>query len=286
MADAADKLSKLARLKNLKSGMKAKRDVSADDDDVLTLDSVIGETEKPQAKPEAPEPPAPTKKAEPDAESLSAYFEALGIVPDSAALNGVSGGPPKPYAPPSDQYTKPKADQGREVDARDRWVDPVREDNTFLASFAGDAAPSAEEETDDADSLDSIIGSFEDDEEKAAEPEEAVTQEPPLAVPVEEPTQDVAEDPARDPDSFGNPADIEAFEREIAEAGKAASEPEETTGTDVPLTVTFDESRATLLEHVSKQMNCTIDDVVVTAIDWYLDALFGEDDPEMGAGGG
>ena len=51
------------------------------------------------------------------------------------------------------------------------------------------------------------------------------------------------------------------------------------------VSVTFDESRSTLLSHVSRQMNCSVDDVVVTALDWYLDALFGEDDQKVEATG-
>lgn len=52
---------------------------------------------------------------------------------------------------------------------------------------------------------------------------------------------------------------------------------------DDRVTLTFDESRSTLLNHVSRQMDCTVDDVVVTALDWYLDALFGEDEEAKSA---
>ena len=48
-------------------------------------------------------------------------------------------------------------------------------------------------------------------------------------------------------------------------------------------TVSFDESRSKLLEHVSRQMGCSVEDVVVTAVDWYLDALFGEDEEAKSA---
>ena len=49
------------------------------------------------------------------------------------------------------------------------------------------------------------------------------------------------------------------------------------------ISISFDESRSTLLNHVSRQMGCSVDDVVVTALDWYLDALFGEDEEAKSA---
>ena len=320
MADGADKLAKLARLKNLKSGLNAKRDMPADDGEDLTLDSVLGSGEgdapvveaparaasAPPPPDTAPPPPAPSsRKAEPEGESLSAYFEALGIVPDNAKFGAGSGGPPKPYDPPSSEYTKPrpetpKVEESREVDARDRWVDPVREDDTFLSSFAGEGTPprrvAEEPEDEDIPSLDSIIGSLDEDGDA---PDISTAEDPAEDAPPPEEDSDFvlmdAEPPdeEKEPDAFGKPVDIEAFEKEIglSDAGPASSRrkappPDGEPGSDTPLTITFDESRATLLTHVSKQMGCTIDDVVVTAIDWYLDALFGEDDPEMGAGAG
>ena len=292
MADGADRLAKLARLKSLKSGLKAKETVSAEDDGTVSLDAVLGSAtaeetssappvEAPAARESAPEASAPEpKKPEADSESLSAYFEALGIVPDSAKFANLSGAAPKPSEAPAPPVPEPKADTGREVDARDRWVDPVREDDTFLASFAGDGP--AGDEGDEADtSLDSILDSF-DDETETTVPDGV---EAPASEPVSK--TDLPEESG----GFGKPVDIEAFEKEIGlhSAGPsgddvAADDPSADAEGDTPLTITFDESRATLLEHVSKQMNCTIDDVVVTAIDWYLDALFGEDEPAMDAG--
>ncbi len=348
MADGAGKLDKLARLKNLKSGLKAKSESSGGDTEDLSLDAAFGEEEGAMVAKlgAAPNPAAgaASKKGEPDAESLSAYFEALGIVPDGAKLAGATGMPPKPYAPPSDAYTNSAEAKGRDVDERDRWPDPVREDDAFLSSFAGVAKPTenakpTEEVEDDEDlSLDSIIGSFDEDDDddpgtvkiettpvdveetRAVEDllvEEASDEElsedelsiadlmaeelsadpvPELKVPVD-PKSEL--EPEFEP--LGKPVDIEAFEKEI---GLSDSEPKSSnpvavpvgdpiSGTpgddaaaDQPLSITFDETRASLLAHVSKQMNCSIDDVVVTAIDWYLDALFGEDDPEVGADAG
>lgn len=341
MADGAGKLDKLARLKNLKSGMKAKSESSGGDREDLSLDAMLGGSNA--ADPAvAPKPvaAAPSQNIEKEGESLSAYFEALGIVPDGAKLAGATGMAPKPYAPPSEAYTHSPEEKGRDVDARDRWPDPVREDDAFLTSFAGVAKPEQpehEEKIEDDLSLESIIGSFEDDKddnaavevetapvaiEEPEKPEEIVeltiedmlaeemaaelpaktmampasSSQPPVA-PVEEPVAEF--EPEAKSDSFGQDVDIEAFEREIgladakSDLSMANIEPEPVeldtsahstdAAADQPLSITFDETRATLLAHVSKQMNCSIDDVVVTAIDWYLDALFGEDDPAMKA---
>jgi len=342
MSDGAGKLDKLARLKNLKSGLKAKSESSGDDMDDLSFDADFGETvaaapegaaRSAAAPPSDSAPPSP-EKSEPDAESLSAYFEALGIVPDGAKLAGATGMPPKPYAPPSNAYTNPAEVQGRDIDARDRWPDPVREDDAFLSSFAGVAKPEESEDEEDL-SLESIIGSFDDDDSDAVKidpipedvedttavadlpldegsDEESSEAEPSIAdLAAEElaeapvPAPEISEDPEAEPDPefepFGKAVDIEAFEKEIglSDSGpepsappvmpvdeEVSAPPVDEASTDQPLSITFDETRATLLAHVSKQMNCSIDDVVVTAIDWYLDALFGEDDPEMGAGTG
>ncbi len=337
MADGAGKLDKLARLKNLKSGFKAKTDSSGEDGEDLSLDDVLGESGSQPAKPLAAAAGSPTK-ADQDGESLSAYFEALGIVPDEAKLAGTTGMPAKAAPLPSaDEAVKPEQEKGREVDARDRWADPVREDDAFLSSFAGNATTEASREDDEELTLDSIIGSFDEDEdgaedasgdvraeaestpvlEKETVSEPVLTEEPKtegltpdeLSVanllaeemalelppsPAPEPVVDPVADLLGDEEAFGKPIDIEAFEKEIGvsatdpdtpePAAPPASEADADKDADVPLSITFDETRATLLSHVSKQMNCSIDDVVVTAVDWYLDALFGEDDPEMGAG--
>lgn len=283
MADGADdqgKLSKLARLKSLKSGLKASEKVSEDDSADLSLDAVLGEEEPAPAPkvtpvvdaPKAKAVDAPTPKSgEKDGESLSSYFEALGIVPDAAKVDGATGKAPTSYSAPSDIYTAAASQKepGREVDERDLWADPVRNDDTFLTSFT--AAPAADVVSeDDARALDSIIGSFDDEDD---------------AIPAVEPEAEIGD----------KAVDIEAFEAEIALKDSEIEEAEqsavadateaEAVTADQPLTITFDESRATLLTHVSKQMSCSIDDVVVTAIDWYLDALFGEDDPDLAAQG-
>lgn len=372
MADGASKLDKLARLKNLKSGLKAQTESSGGGTDDLSLGDIWGDGEDSGAKEPAPasgivskpvpvsEPARPSGNAMPpkssgsgeqDSESLSAYFEALGIVPDGAKLAGATGIPPKPYVSPSDTYTNSPEEKGRDVDIRDRWPDPVREDDTFLTSFAGAAKPQEAEEveeskadeadkTDEAEeeviSLESIIGSFDDDEEEtgaavtetvsaASDKDETVEERvveddlveeiaaAPLAEPPQEPSIESLEaslaelEIEAEPVSFGQAIDIEAFEKEIGVAGAMPGLPETgpepvtsdaddadatasadavadaDAGSEQPLSITFDETRATLLAHVSKQMNCSIDDVVVTAIDWYLDALFGEDDPAMKA---
>ena len=292
MADgngATSKLDGLARLKNLRSGMKTSESPAKDDGEDLSFDSMFAEEdetgtahaapapviEKPAPPATKPEPPKPNAAAETESESLSSYFEALGIVPDEAKVAGATGKPPVSYTAPSDEYTKPASNApGRDVDERDLWADPVRNDDTFLSSFAAAGDPDKDTE-EDMPSLDSIIGSMGDEEgdAPAIEPEA----EP---APVEE---------------IDVPVDIEAFEAEIALADNEAVEEEpvateapddETVEADKPLTITFDESRATLLTHVSKQMGCSIDDVVVTAIDWYLDALFGEEDPDLAASQG
>ncbi len=358
MADGASKLDKLARLKNLKSGLKAQTEASGGGRDDLSLDDIWGDGEDAGATKPAPAsgivsepalpsgnamPPKSSRPGEQDSESLSAYFEALGIVPDGAKLAGATGIPPKPYVSPSDTYTNSPEEKGRDVDIRDRWPDPVREDDTFLTSFAGAAKPQEAEEveeskadeadkTDEAEeeviSLESIIGSFDDDEEEtgaavtetvsaASDKDETVEERvveddlveeiatAPLAEPPQEPSIEALEaslaelEIEAEPVSFGQAIDIEAFEKEIGVAGAmpglsetgpepVTSDAEDATadagaGAEQPLSITFDETRATLLAHVSKQMNCSIDDVVVTAIDWYLDALFGEDDPAMKA---
>ena len=296
-ADATGKLSKLARLKSLKSGLKASEKPTEDDSSDLSLDAMLAADEPASvAAPKAPVPearaaekpapePAPKagKPADADGESLTSYFEALGIVPDGAKVSGATGKAPTKYSAPSDAYTAPapKNEPGRDVDERDLWADPVRNDDTFLSSFTAGAAAQPEPE-DDSLSLDSIIGSFDDDVD--AEPEAKVEVAP-----------DVVAEP--EPDPLDRPVDIEAFEAEIAlkdsemEMGgrpvdtplSASTDNQNGVQSDQPLTITFDESRATLLTHVSKQMSCSIDDVVVTAIDWYLDALFGEDDPDLAA---
>lgn len=75
-----------------------------------------------------------------------------------------------------------------------------------------------------------------------------------------------SKDTGTDPVLVDDPAESEPLAASVA-----------TQDEDGSVTVTFDESRSTLLNHVSRQMNCDVEDVVVTALDWYLDALFGED---------
>ncbi len=303
-ASAMNKLDKLARLKSLKSGLKASDNAKQVESAPLTLDAMLAEeglvseqaaaTVEPTPAPEKPvlskpESPKTNASMEKDGESLSSYFEALGIVPDDAKVAGATGKAPDEYKSPSDEYAEPAPVKtpGREVDERDLWADPVRNDDTFLSSFAagGDAAKDVEE---DIPSLDSIIGSMGDEE---IEP--PVVEAPVIEAPVVEPVIEAETVKADDIDDI--PVDIEAFEAEIAlkESEITEEEPvatippaEKTVEAEQPLTITFDKSRATLLSHVSKQMGCSIDDVVVTAIDWYLDALFGEEDPDLAAGQG
>lgn len=47
--------------------------------------------------------------------------------------------------------------------------------------------------------------------------------------------------------------------------------------------VTFDLHRANSLKEFSRDMNCSIEDIVVTALDWYLDALFNEEEEARSA---
>lgn len=103
----------------------------------------------------------------------------------------------------------------------------------------------------------------------------------PSIEPEAEPT--VAESEVEQPDFTQSEIDSETLENEFAHEAEQvfggpaapAAAPENETGGRVSLT--FDDERSTLLNHVSRQMNCSIDDIVVTALDWYLDALFGED---------
>ncbi len=103
----------------------------------------------------------------------------------------------------------------------------------------------------------------------------------PSIEPEAEPT--VTEPEVEQPDFTQSEIDSETLENEFAHEAEQvfggpaapAAAPENETGGRVSLT--FDDERSTLLNHVSRQMNCSIDDIVVTALDWYLDALFGED---------
>jgi len=93
------------------------------------------------------------------------------------------------------------------------------------------------------------------------------------------------------PDFAANEVDAELLKQEFE--NEAA--PEELSAVSTPpspiadenadgrISVSFDESRSTLLNHVSRQMGCSVEDVVVTALDWYLDALFGEDEEAKSA---
>ncbi len=83
------------------------------------------------------------------------------------------------------------------------------------------------------------------------------------------------------PNFAENEIDPTVLEREFEhEAEQAVDAPTATVADDGKVTLTFDESRSTLLNHVSRQMDCAPEDVVVTALDWYLDALFGEENDE------
>ena len=112
------------------------------------------------------------------------------------------------------------------------------------------------------------------------------------ADPIEDELVDTAEEVVQ-PDFSTKEIEAELLEREFAEeaaAEEVASEEPEVAETSAPaetddetdgrISVSFDASRSTLLDHVSRQMGCSVDDVVVTALDWYLDALFGEDQEE------
>lgn len=297
MAEAASpnsRLDKLARLKSLKSGLKASRDASHESDESDALDIAMSSAPEP-VKGAAKAEPKEAAKADSDAETLSAYFEALGIVPDGDIAKGDASAAKEASGEDDgsvEQDAPAASTPGRDVDVRDLWADPVRDDPMFRENFepSGNAAvasaPTGEE---DDESLDSIIGSFDiDEDEESAAPE---TEDADVAVAVEKASVEETPDEMPEVDDFDVPVDIEAFEAEIAmsadgddsadEDVKTPVDVPEVSSADQPLTITFDESRATLLAHVSKQMNCSIDDVVVTAIDWYLDALFGEDDPAL-----
>ena len=98
------------------------------------------------------------------------------------------------------------------------------------------------------------------------------------------------------PDFSDSEVEAELLEREFENEALAelpsTKKQETATGAAAPaadenpegrISISFDESRSTLLNHVSRQMGCSVDDVVVTALDWYLDALFGEDEEAKSA---
>lgn len=86
------------------------------------------------------------------------------------------------------------------------------------------------------------------------------------------------------PDFAASEIDPELIEKEFAhETANPSAQNAKGDAIDGPVTLTFDDNRSTLLNHVSRQMNCSIEDVVVTALDWYLDALFGEEDAAKSA---
>jgi len=100
---------------------------------------------------------------------------------------------------------------------------------------------------------------------------------------------------AQQPDFSTEDIDAEALKREFEDEAALESSVEDfeadenvtdsvaAEDADGRITISFDESRSTLLNHVSRQMSCSVDDVVVTALDWYLDALFGEDEEAKSA---
>ena len=114
----------------------------------------------------------------------------------------------------------------------------------------------------------------------------------------DDPTTDEPENVAEDtqiPDFSSKEIEAELLAREFEDEASSelpAEEPETVANAkpttndddaDGRIRVSFDESRSTLLNHVSRQMGCSVDDVVVTALDWYLDALFGEDEEAKSA---
>jgi len=83
------------------------------------------------------------------------------------------------------------------------------------------------------------------------------------------------------PDFAEKEIDTATLDREFEhETAEAKTTPTVTETEDGRVSLTFDDSRSTLLNHVSRQMDCSVEDVVVTALDWYLDALFGEEGDE------
>lgn len=276
----ADSVNRLARLKALKSGLKAKQEEpdQAEPDTFSSIDAMLEEEMK-AASPPAPAPdaaPAPastlvqtdTAKDEDDPESLAAYFEALGLVPSAAKTQSQTDTPAADAMPvePAPVVASPKA-KGRDVDIRDRWADPVREDDAYLTSFAGMETPT-----------EPLVSASRTPEPVAAPAAEDV----PRAEPVEPSAS--SDTPAQ----FGRDIDIEAFEQELLASDKSilplkgdtAETPapaELDSSSENSLSVYFDPSRAAALEQVSQHMGCTIDDVVITAVDWYLDALSGDE---------
>ena len=79
------------------------------------------------------------------------------------------------------------------------------------------------------------------------------------------------------PDFSQEDVDAEIIEHEFTKnAGEENTAHAETGGNEDQISVRFDSSRSVFLNHVALQMECSVDDVVVTAVDWYLDALFGD----------
>lgn len=293
MADAeksSSRLEKLARLKSLKSGLTGPRALSPETDDPLDAFLAEGRLDE---KASAVEATAPKEAAPEDseAESLSAYFEALGFKPKTEDELNV----PKPAAVAVKPKPKPAA-PARDLGDGDLWQDPVRTDAMMdtMAKGVEQTAPAApviepeqrsapDLEADDEAALDAFLRDIDP---------EAITEDIP-ATPPQSSLQDVA-DAADSPVDPFDPAEFAELEMDAALAAeienatanpaKAAMSQTEAAD-DGTLSIVFDESRAKLLEHVSRQMNCSIDDVVVTAVDWYLDALFGEDGDVMQGNG-
>lgn len=171
-------------------------------------------------------------------------------------------------------------------DSVERPSEPVAEQ----AEATRDSYPAAKTEDREDDSLSSYFAAL------GIAPEEA--EENPAETEATEPSLDIEDEPLdlleleevdgdepeiETPDFAAAEVDPETIAREFENEEPAPVRDRTTAETDDNrITVVFDESRTTLLNHVSRQMNCSVDDVVVTALDWYLDALFGEDEAKAG----
>jgi len=278
----ASRMEKLAKLKRMKESMAAQPSVAqtaSAPEEVLAAPATEAfetiETPEP-AFPAEPELSMPEDHS--PAETLSESFAE--VMPEMA-----EGDMP---VDPADIMQMPQEDSDESFDfdpadirAEDLAAETMPSDHAMLDDETDAVSESSAPETDPDFARDDIdgIAAMADMGEAAAESSAANVDE--------EFAKSIGESEL--PDFSANEVEEELLNREfedeaVAEQRSETPEMVENDGAPVAeetaegrITVSFDKSRSTLLDHVSRQMNCSVEDVVVTALDWYLDALFGED---------
>lgn len=271
MADTtsiASRMEKLAQLKRMKKGLSTDieaptdADIAPQDDFEAIVNApdlnasedrgepVTGFEEAGAADPEKSEDRSvdagqPAEANVEGGDSLNDYFTALGITPNADADAG---------------------DAHEAAVSESAAAETAEADVETTESLLNAADLGIDDEAMEAlDNLVALAGVGADDEGDAPEPVE-----------FEGPTLDEADfaQAEVDPDTLER-----EFEDEVSETAAGTTMEE----VDGRIAVTFDQSRTALLNHVSRQMDCSVEDVVVTALDWYLDALFGEEEGEAQA---